>query len=129
MGRKVEIKINQISHDVFEIVKDNNFAHLMGIGYGFHKTIMQATSKADNMDYHDGEYFKSIIIKIENTDEETAILNSKELRILSEWIDSLCQMMLEMNTIDFKDKKIKKYFKLSENFVTKLKPMLGEHVS
>ena len=124
MARKIEIKLRVVSHDVCEIKKDDNLFHLIGMSYGFHKTMMEAASKSKGKKYKEGEYFNSILTKLELNEEETALLSLRELRLLSDWIDKICQMMLELNSIDLKDKKLKKYFKLSQDFLLKLKPII-----
>lgn len=126
MARLPQIKINKLENDSYEIIKDNNFAHLMGMSSGFYTRVLQFGSKFENVTANSSIEFKIVLNKIKDHKELKPIFNKKELFMIDFWIKSLCEMLLEIDAIDLKEKNLVKYLKLSQSFTLKLKTILEE---
>lgn len=113
------IKIKKIKDDRISIKLDENLNHLLGIAYGFHKKVIESTSKAEGKIYQETFVFNNLIDKLTNQETKETELNLEEIKTLYNWIECICQMMIEMDTINLKHKNIKKFFKLAQNFIKK----------
>ena len=104
----------------FLIHLDENFKHLLSMSYGFHLKVLESASKKDKKEYKDSDSFIDIIGKL-CLKESFSILTNSEIKMFSNWLESITQMMLEVDRINLKDIDIKKFFKLSQSFFKEFK--------
>lgn len=123
LKKQYSISIKNIGDDSFSIKKDDNLMHMLGIGYGFHRKLLEVASKSEGMAFEDGRHFTDLMDKLAGAeDKKQVIITSGEASILREWINCICQILIETNGISVKDENIRKFFKLSESFVKKTNP-------
>lgn len=137
MARLPQIKIKKLENDSYELIKNENYDHLFGMSSGFFKQILKlgivAYEELDNISsiplnkrIETSEKFDEIQKKILNNEELTVVLDKQELHIINEWIQSICEILIEFDTIDLKEERIVKYLKLSQSFTLKLNTILEE---
>ena len=119
------IKIKKLEGGSISIRRDENLIHMLSVGYGIHRNILEAVSKGDGKAYSDGGVFEGIMQKIVSSGEEgkklneTIVLSKDDTVILNEWVDCICQLLVEMDGVDYKDEKISKFLKISQDFLKK----------
>jgi hypothetical protein len=118
MPKKVEIKITRLGDDLTHIEKDENLVHLISIGYGFHKKVIELVAEK-GFKYENGDEFVIILSKLSPIINDAALFKNYEIIMLRRWIDCVCQMLLDIDGVDYKDKDIRKFFKLAKDFVDK----------
>lgn len=119
---KAKIKIEK-NEDNFIIIRDKNYEFLLSISVVFYQRIIKMMQESQGINLVMNKKFESLLGKIIISDDQI-ILNEEELKLYSDWLDCLCLIMLDLESIDFKSKDIKKYLSLSENFIKQSKNFL-----
>lgn len=103
-------QVSRISDDFFQIKNDNDLHFVLGISYGIYLKFL-----INNQQFVD----KNNMFKIDNfiIDDEYLILNEQEIDYLYSFISSVCSVFLESDGVDFSNKQIIRYFKISQQFV------------
>lgn len=116
------ISIKRVGENSFSMKKDENMMHMMGIGYGFYRKLLEVASQSDSQTYGSAKQFTDLIDKLSSTESEVVVLDAAETTMLREWINCMCQILIETNGISVDDENIKKFFRVSESFVKKTNP-------
>lgn len=121
---RVEIKINR-DKNLFIIKKDKNFELLLGISVVFYKRIMTLMQKSEtNVIIQMNPKFTSLINKV-TSDSERLFLSEEDITLFVDWVDCLCLIMLDLDSVDYKNKEIKRYLTLSERFIKRTKELMA----
>jgi hypothetical protein len=121
MPKKYKVSVKGLKDGSFLIEKDDGIMHMLGIGYGFHRKLLEVASKSDGKVYDDGKNFTDLIEKL-SVNEKKVIISNSEATILREWINCICQILIETSGISAEDENIRKFFRVSEDFVKKTDP-------
>lgn len=119
---KKEISIER-DKNLFIVKRDNNLEHLINISLVFYQNILSFMEKAEGSVLELSPKFAALIEKITN-DSKEIYLSEEDFALFADWVDCLCLIMLEMDTIDYNDKQIKKYLSISESFIKKSKELI-----
>lgn len=119
------IKIKRLKDGSYSLIKDENFIYMLGVGYGFHLKVLKAAGQTDNKIYSDGKNFTNLINKIMATGEKKnfakTTITREEGVIFNEWLDCICEILIEADGINLQGSDLKRFFKLSQNFLKKTK--------
>jgi hypothetical protein len=119
--KQYSVSIKSTKDGSYLLKKDDNLMHMLGIGYGFHKKLLEVASKSEGKIYEDGKNFTDLIEKL-SVAGKTVTINNDEALILREWINCICQILIETSGVSVEDENIKKFFRVSESFVKKTNP-------
>jgi len=122
---RINIKIEK-SDDCIIIDKDKNYEFLLSMSIVFYQKLMQIMQDNEEVLISLNPKFESLLSKI-NLKNEVIKINNEELKLLIDWIDCLCLIMLDLDSIDFKNKEIQKYLKVSEKFISSGKKILNNN--
>lgn len=120
---RTKIKIEK-TNDLITIDKDKNYEFLLSMSIIFYQKIMTIMQSHEELLISLNPKFENLLIKI-NLKNEKIELNEDELKLLIDWIDCLCLIMLDLESIDLKNKEIQKYLKMSEKFIISSKKILN----
>jgi hypothetical protein len=119
------IKIEK-SDDFIIIEKDKNYEFLLSMSIIFYQKLMTIMQSNEEFLISMNPKFENLLSKI-NLKNETIKINSEELKLLIDWIDCLCLIMLDLDSIDLKNKDIQKYLKMSGKFILSSKKILNKN--
>lgn len=119
---KIQINIEK-SNDFFVIEKDKNYEFFLSMSIIFYQKLMSIIQSGDGMIISLNPKFENLLSKI-SLKNEVIKLTEDELKLMIDWTDCLCLIMLDIDSIDFKNKEIKKYLKLSEIFISTCKKLI-----
>jgi hypothetical protein len=122
---RTNIKIER-SNDFIIIDKDKNYEFLLSMSIVFYQKLMFIMQDNEEVLISLNPKFENLLSKI-NLKNETIKINNEELQLLIDWIDCLCLIMLDLDSIDFKNKEIQKYLKMSEKFILSGKKILNKN--
>ena len=122
---RINIKIQKLN-DFIIIDKDKNYEFLLSMSIVFYQKLMQIMQDNEEVLISLNPKFESLLSKI-NLKNEVIKINNEELKLLIDWIDCLCLIMLDLDSIDFKNKEIQKYLKVSEKFISSGKKILNNN--
>lgn len=112
-------------NDLIHVKMDESFDHLIGVSYTFYEKIMTLIQNNQNFNLQMTPRFISLINKV-SSKSSSIYLSMDELALLVDWVDTLCLIMLDLDTIDYKNKQIKKYLTISEKFIKKGKEIMEQ---
>ena len=119
---KTEIKI-QRDKNLFIIRRDDNFIHLLEMSLVFYKRLMTLMQDTEGVVLHMNTKFLNLINKV-TIDSEKIYLSEDDVTLFADWVDCLCLIMLDLDSVDYKNKEIKKYMTLSERFIKRSKELM-----
>ena len=119
---KAEVKISR-DKNLFIIKRDSNFTHLIDISLVFYKRLMTLIQDTDGVILQMNPKFLDLIGKI-TIDEEKIYLSEEDVTLFVDWVDCLCLIMLDLDSVDYKSKEVKKYLTLSERFIKRSKELM-----
>ena len=119
---KTEIKI-QRDKNLFIIRRDDNFIHLLEMSLVFYKRLMTLMQDTEGVVLHMNTKFLNLINKV-TIDSEKVYLSEDDVTLFADWVDCLCLIMLDLDSVDYKNKEIKKYMTLSERFIKRSKELM-----
>jgi hypothetical protein len=119
---KTEIKI-QRDKNLFIIRRDDNFIHLLDMSLVFYKRLMTLMQDTEGVAMQMNTKFLNLISKV-TIDSEKVYLSEDDVTLFADWVDCLCLIMLDLDSVDYKNKEIKKYMTLSERFIKRSKELM-----
>lgn len=119
---KTEIKI-QRDKNLFIIRRDDNFIHLLEMSLVFYKRLMTLMQDTEGVVLQMNTKFLNLINKV-TIDSEKIYLSEDDVTLFADWVDCLCLIMLDLDSVDYKNKEIKKYMTLSERFIKRSKELM-----
>lgn len=120
--KKRQITVEK-DNNLIIILKDENFEHLLGVSYVFYERIMSLIQSDKGPVFQMSPRFVSLIKKL-SVKSDKVYLSDDELALFVDWVDTLCLIMLDLDTIDYKNTEIKKYLTLSEKFIKRTKQIM-----
>lgn len=118
MAKKDIITFKKDKNGTFAIVKNENFAHLMAVSFAFHSKYMESISMEKGQMLQEGPKFLALMERLSTADEKVNVSLS-EVRILNEWVKCITEIIIAIPSTDLKDKNMKTFFRLAQDFVTK----------
>ncbi len=119
MAKRYNIVIEKIGSDEYLIHKNMHLEFLIKGCHEFYYSIVQHMSMAYQEQYVEKPEFIELM-KILLDETEFATINSKDLVWLYDWVDVIINIIIEMDTPNFKDKQMKRFFKTAENFISEI---------
>lgn len=119
---KAKIKIEQ-QDNFFIIDKNKNYELFFSMSIVFYQKIIQLMQENEGVNIYLNPKFEVLLNKLSLSNKEIK-LEKNDLKLLIDWADCLCIIMLEIDSIDFKDKEIQKYLRLSETLIKQGKELL-----
>lgn len=119
---KAKIKIEQ-QDNFFIIDKNKNYELFFSMSIVFYQKIIQLMQENEGVNIYLNPKFEVLLNKLSLNNQEIK-LDKNDLKLLIDWADCLCIIMLEIDSIDFKDKEIQKYLRLSETLIKQGKELL-----
>lgn len=110
-----KITIEKIN-DHFLIKKDKNYQSFFSMSVIFYHRVIEVIKQDSGMNVAMNPKFEILLTKL-SFDNEKIIIDLDQLKLMVDWVDCLCLIMLEIENLDFKNKEIKKYLRLSESFI------------
>jgi hypothetical protein len=120
---KIKTKIEKID-DFYIIDKDENYEFFFSMSILFYQKLITIMQNSEGVVLSMNPKFESLLKKI-NLKNEIIKINKDDLNIMIEWIDCLCLIMLDIDSIDLKNKEIKKYLRISESIITTGKKLIN----
>lgn len=121
--KKDSISFKKEKKGTFCIFKDENFAHLMAMSFTFHSKYMEIVSEQKGQTMQESPKFLKLMQDLSVANEKISIRQS-ELKLLNEWVKCITEIIIELPTANLKDKNLKKFFRLSQDFVKKTNEVL-----
>jgi hypothetical protein len=119
---KAKIKLEK-KDNLFVIDKNKNYESFFSMSIVFYQKLIQLMEENEGVNIHLNPKFEILLNKLSLNNEEIK-LEQNDLKLLVDWTDCLCVIMLELDSIDFKDKEIQKYLRLSETLIQQGKEFL-----
>jgi len=119
---KSKIKLEK-KDNLFVIDKNKNYESFFSMSIVFYQKLIQLMEENEGVNIHLNPKFEMLLNKLSLNNEEIK-LEQNDLKLLVDWTDCLCVIMLELDSIDFKDKEIQKYLRLSETLIQQGKEFL-----
>jgi hypothetical protein len=119
---KAKIKLEK-KDNLFVIDKNKNYESFFSMSIVFYQKLIQLMEEYEGVNIHLNPKFEMLLNKLSLNNEEIK-LEQNDLKLLVDWTDCLCVIMLELDSIDFKDKEIQKYLRLSETLIQQGKEFL-----
>jgi len=119
---KAKIKLEK-KDNLFVIDKNKNYESFFSMSIVFYQKLIQLMEEHEGVNIHLNPKFEMLLNKLSLNNEEIK-LEQNDLKLLVDWTDCLCVIMLELDSIDFKDKEIQKYLRLSETLIQQGKEFL-----
>lgn len=116
--KKDSILFKKEKKGTFYIVRDENFAHLMAMSFSFHSKYMEAVSKEKGQVVQESQKFLNLMERLSVTENKINISLS-DIRLLNEWVKCITEVIIESSSVDLKEKNMLKFFRLSQDFVSK----------
>ena len=120
---KAKIKIEQ-QDNFFIIDKNKNYKLFFSMSIVFYQKIIQLMQENEGVNIYLNPKFEVLLNKLSLNNKEIK-LDKNDLKLLIDWADCLCIIMLEIDSIDFKDKEIQKYLRLSETLIKQGKELIS----
>lgn len=116
--KKESILFKKEKKGTFCIKRDENFAHLIAMGFAFHSKYMESVSKEKGQVIQESSKFLKLMENLSNAEDKVSISLS-DVKLLNEWIKCITEMIIESPSANLKDENIQKFFRLSQDFVLK----------
>lgn len=120
---KVKTKIEKVN-DFFIIDKNENYEFFFSMSILFYQKLITIMQDSEGIVLHMNPKFETLLQKL-NLKNEVIKINKDDLNIMIEWIDCLCLIMLDIDSIDLKNKEIKKYLRIAESIISSGKKLLN----
>lgn len=120
---KIKTKIEKID-DFYIIDKDKNYEFFFSMSIIFYQKLISIMQNSEGVVLSMNPKFENLLTKL-NLKNEIIKINKDDLSIMIEWVDCLCLIMLDIDSIDLKNKEIKKYLRISESIITTGKKLLN----
>lgn len=115
--------IEKLNEDTYIINKNKNFKTLFDHTYLFYNSFVKDIEKIIKKKYKEDDSFVQLITNIKSNNK-VLLLTSLEIELLSNWIDSICKILLEKNAVDLKSDELNEYFKIASDFNKKVNKFL-----
>ena len=112
---KTIIKIEKLNEDNYLIKKTKAFNDLCNTTDAIYQRFILDWEDVTKENYIEKEEFINLLV-IVKSENENATLNKKEIKLLSDWIDGICNYIIERNTTNLKNKDLNLYFKIASDF-------------
>lgn len=118
-------KIEKLNEDCFILKKDKEFQCVFDVTLAIYNKFIQDIEKIIKKKYPEKNSFVELIIILKN-EKKNILLNKEQLELLSNWIDSICNILLEKEGVDLKNKELTDYFKLASEFNKEASSLMSE---
>ena len=118
-----QIPVEKISEDVYKITKNVHLEYLIKGTYGFFYKIKNGIKVPPGSELVAKDSFLELIEKL-LSDDKTVTFSKNEINNIRLWIDAVVILVLEWETTDFKNKEIKKYIKMTQNFIEEINKLI-----
>ncbi len=109
----------------FTIYKNDNFDLMLSVcKYTYDKMILDL-EKETKIKYIENVEFRTLMANL-LSDKKTSSLNLESMIILHKWIDLICQIILDKDSTDLKNKELNRVFKISSSFNKKINKLLSK---
>lgn|ERR1035437_9706668 len=102
----------------YSIKRDENFAHLMAMSFSFHSKYMESVSMEKGHILQESPKFLKLMERLSSSGDKIK-LSLSDTKILNEWIKCITEIVIELPKIDLKDENMQKFFRISQDFVSK----------
>lgn len=123
MANKEIISFKKGKNGAFVIAKNENFAHLMAVSFAFHSKYMESMTIEKGQVVQEGPKFLALMERL-STAGEAVEISLSEAKILNEWIRCIAEIIIAIPSTDLKDKNMKTFFRLAQDFVSKTKKVI-----
>lgn len=120
MAKRYNIIIEKVADNEYSIHKNIHLEFLIRGCHGFYSNIVQHMQEAYREQYVEKSEFIILMKKLLN-ETEFATVDSKDLVWLYDWVDVIVNIILELDSADFRDKNMKRFLKTAENFISEIK--------
>lgn len=107
----------------FIIKKDNYYELFFSMSILFYHRIIEVIKQDSGMNVAMNPKFEVLLTKL-SLENEVLIIEENELKLLADWVDCLCLIMLDIDNLNLKNKDIKKYLRLCESLLSVSKKLL-----
>lgn len=127
MPRKRLLLIDSIKNDKenFIITKNYNTEYLIRGSYHLYERIIKPMQDHYQEQYIFNDKFLNLILLLLNQ-EPVVLVKKQELLWLKDWMDFICNTIIEIDSANLKDENMLKYIKLVEYYVTQVKKLTLE---
>jgi len=122
VGKQLQVTIEKNEDGTFVLSKNKNLHFLSNSCHSFYNVIMDVFAKQKpNLEL---DFAHLQLIERFHKKDKSIILTEEELRWLTDWINTMCIMIIEMNTVEFGNVYVKRFFKMATNFIQKTKEII-----
>lgn len=121
--KKQESNIDKLNDDTFILKKNKDFNVVFDTTLAIYNLFVEDVEKIIKKKYVEKDSFVQLIILLKK-EEKTVILNKEQIELLSQWIDRICNIIIEKNNVDLKNKDLKEYFKFATQFNKSIQPLI-----
>ena len=118
-------KLEKLSDNNYVINKNKNFFILIEKAYVIKNEIISNLKKHRKQQYKKKKTFINLINNLKQKNK-TSIVSKSDLQLLVNWIDIICVLLLEKESVNLKDTELNSFFKLSEKFIKQANMILAE---
>ena len=118
-------KLEKLSDNNYVINKNKNFFILIEKAYVIYNEIISDLKKHSKQPYKEKKTFINLINNLKQKNK-TSIVSKSDLQLLVNWIDIICVLLLEKESVNLKDTELNSFFKLSEKFIKQANMILAE---
>lgn len=118
-------KLEKLSDDNYIINKNKNFFLLIEKAHAIYNEIISDLKKHSKQPYKEKKTFINLINNLKEKNK-TSIVSKNDLQLLVNWIDIICILLLEKESVNLKDVELNTFFKLSEQFIKQANMILAE---
>ena len=122
MANYFQIPIKKVDDDKYLVHCNFHLEYLIRGCHAFYINLMLHMQQLDQVQYEQQPEFIELIKKLLGGNE-VAEVNSKELSWLKNWVDIIINVVLELETADFKNKQMNRFLKTAENLMAEIKKL------
>jgi len=121
---KDKFKIQRLNDQTFVLTKGKEFQKVFDVTLTIYNEFIKKKKKIIKHKYKENDEFINLIILLKE-DRSQILISKSQLQLLSNWIDRICNILLEKEGVDYKNEELNEYFTIASNFNQKVSKILS----
>jgi len=120
---KEKFKIQRLNDETYVLTKGKDFQKVFDITLTIYNEFIKDVEKIIKHKYKEKDEFINLIILLKE-DNVQILISKNQLKLLSDWIDRICNILLEKDGVDYKNEELNEYFAISSKFNQKVSKVI-----